>query len=212
MSYSLNEVEAIVKRATFASGYSWGIAEEAAKATRWLCMFGFDGCEIVGSTLKLQFAKALHRHSPGCNDPEWSGEGKLCPLVTGVSLSDFSSLLLENPIVIRKIAIPKMILPFVGQASTALNKALTIQLANKPKLKCIVSAEDIEFSGEFPTNEADLIVRIEGEIEQPIRKVFRVKTGFDSWTILNELADLTYAPATEESRKLGAGSELEDND
>ena len=212
MSYSLNEVEAIVKRATFASGYSWGMAEEAAKATRRLCMFGFDGCEIVGSTLKLQFTKAIDRHSPRCDGHEWRGEGKLCPLVTGAALSDFSSRLLVNPIVIRNIAIPKMILPFVSQASTALNKALTIQLANSPELKCIVSAEDIEQSGEFPTNEADLIVRIEGEIEQPIRKVFRVKPGFDSWTILNELADLTYAPVTDESRKLGAGSELEDND
>ncbi len=212
MSYSLNEVEAIVKRATFASGYSWGMAEESAKAIRWLCMFGFDGCEIVGSTLKLQFAKALDRHSPRFDGHEWSGEGKLCPLITGVSLSDFSSQLLKNPIVVRKIAIPKMILPFVCLAATALDKVLTLQLANKPELKCLVSEEDLELTGEFPTNETDLKISIGGKIKQPICKVFRVHPGIDSWTLLNNLANLTYAPATEESRKLGAGSELEDND
>ncbi|NND22495.1 MAG: DUF3726 domain-containing protein, partial [Silicimonas sp.] len=42
MSYSLNEVEATAKKAARGAGYPWGLAEEAAKATRWLCAHDID--------------------------------------------------------------------------------------------------------------------------------------------------------------------------
>ena len=130
MNYSLNEVEAVVKRATYASGYSWGLAEEAAKATRWLSIFGFDGCEIVGSILKKQFARNLSSHSPNCNEHQWSGDKVLCPLITGVTLSDFSSRLLANPIIIQNISVPQMILPFVSLSAQKLGKVLTTKWGN----------------------------------------------------------------------------------
>ena len=36
MTYSLYEIEVTGKRAARGSGFSWGLAEEAGKATRWL--------------------------------------------------------------------------------------------------------------------------------------------------------------------------------
>ena len=40
---SLSEIETTVKRATKASGYSWGVAEETAKCVRLLESFGLPG-------------------------------------------------------------------------------------------------------------------------------------------------------------------------
>ena len=51
MSYSLNEMEATAKRAARGAGYSWGLAEEASKATRWLCTQGLDGAAELAHVL-----------------------------------------------------------------------------------------------------------------------------------------------------------------
>ena len=212
MNYSLNEVEAVIKRATYASGYSWGLAEEAAKATRWLSTFGFDGCTIVGSILKKQFAKDFSYHSPNSNGHVWNGDKVLCPLITGVTLSDFSSQLLASPITIRNISVPQMLLPFVSLSAQKLKKALTIKWGNSLELKSVTNGSEVEILGQFPTVETELIISVEGEIKNPITKVTRVQPSIESWELLNDLANLTYAPATEESRKLGAGSEAGDND
>ena len=58
-----------------------GWQRRCAKATRWLCSFGFDGCEIVSTILKMQFAKYLACHCPNCEGYEWSGKDSLCPLI-----------------------------------------------------------------------------------------------------------------------------------
>ena len=39
MNVSMNEVESMAKTAARGAGYSWGLAEEAGKATRWLSPF-----------------------------------------------------------------------------------------------------------------------------------------------------------------------------
>ena len=40
---SLSEIETTVKRASWAAGYSWGIAEEVGKSIRLSELFGFPG-------------------------------------------------------------------------------------------------------------------------------------------------------------------------
>ena len=43
MTFSLNEIEAIGKRAARGAGLPWGLAEEAGKAARWLTARGLPG-------------------------------------------------------------------------------------------------------------------------------------------------------------------------
>ena len=40
MSYSLNEFQALARKAAGGSGVAWGIAEEAGMAARYLCEHG----------------------------------------------------------------------------------------------------------------------------------------------------------------------------
>ena len=212
MSYSLNEVEALVKRAAYASGYAWGLAEESAKATRWLCTFRFNGCEIVSTVLKQRFAIDQTTHILECEGQVWRGNDVVCPIATGATLSDYSSRLLTGPITIRKVSIPQMILPFVGLSAIALGKVLTLKCKNNLELNCVTNGNELEFFGQFPASETDLIIKIDGEVTNPISRVSRAQPSTRSWDYLNELANLTYAPASEESRSLGAGSSAEDSD
>ena len=48
---SLSEIETTVKRATKASGYSWGVAEETAKCVRLLEAFGLPGIKDINRYL-----------------------------------------------------------------------------------------------------------------------------------------------------------------
>lgn len=69
MSWSLIEVEALSKKAAKGAGYSWGEAEDAAKAVRWLEARGLDG------------ASALVNHLSA------SDQGA-CPIHAGIAVSD----------------------------------------------------------------------------------------------------------------------------
>ena len=93
MSYSLNEVEATAKRATRGAGYAWGVSEDAAKATRWLCAHDLDGVAHLARLLD-----APEPNAPNSVDGDWTGEGALCPLRTGCLLSDSAHLLNDGSI------------------------------------------------------------------------------------------------------------------
>jgi len=54
---SLSEIETTVKRATKASGYSWGVAEETAKCVRLLESFGLPGVKHINKYISEKFEK-----------------------------------------------------------------------------------------------------------------------------------------------------------
>jgi len=93
LDYSLNEVEATVKKAVRAVGYPWGLAEEAGRSARWLCHYGHDGCAAVIRHLSvfdgLIDSDNLDAHSPCTQTGIWRADvAPLCPFYSGVSLSD----------------------------------------------------------------------------------------------------------------------------
>ena len=47
MHASLNEIESLCKKAARGAGLSWGLAEEAGKAARWLSAHGLDGPGVL---------------------------------------------------------------------------------------------------------------------------------------------------------------------
>ncbi|WP_319545332.1 DUF3726 domain-containing protein [Ruegeria conchae] len=209
MSFSLNEIEATAKRATRGAGYAWGISEEAAKATRWLCAQGLDGTVELSRVLEGEFAGSLEDHVPAGLDGDWVGRKDLCPLMVGALLSDCAHMLLAGPIRIRQVASPMMLLPFAAYAARMHNavvsitagdfKALTDGARLMPRNDCPVRADHVEVAF------SDLLI-------EPCSRQTRATPDPAAWTMLNRFAHLTYAPATEESRLLGAGAGLSDND
>ncbi|WP_298851197.1 DUF3726 domain-containing protein [uncultured Ruegeria sp.] len=209
MTFSLNEVEATAKRATRGAGYAWGVAEEAAKTTRWLCAQGFDGPAILAQLLQREFASCLERHIPTVRNEKMTGEQDLCPLMTGTAISDSPTALSQGTVSISNVAAPLLLLPFVAAMAKKQKKTVEISFDGFSAL-----TDGVHLScGDCRIDRADHVEIAEGGHVQATRAVqSRAAPNVEAWQFLNTIAHRTYAPATEESRLLGAGSGLSDND
>ncbi|WP_170603899.1 DUF3726 domain-containing protein [Ruegeria arenilitoris] len=209
MNLSLNEVEATAKRAARGAGYSWGLAEEAGKASRWLCTNGLDGVSALTRLLELGLAPSASEHAPTRQQERWSCESILCPLVTGALLSDSASRLLDGQIDTSPIAIPEILLPFAANASLVVSNCVSVDIDGEIAItdgKQLLSVES------YPDVAARVTIQLGGDLNRPTCSQTRATPDRAIWNRLNQFAQRTYAPATEESRQLGAGAGLTDND
>lgn len=209
MSYSLNEMEATAKRAARGAGYSWGLAEEASKATRWLCTQGLDGAAELAHVLEADIVENPALHRPKIIEGVWEGEAVLCPLAVGALLSDCAEHLKNSPIEMRNVAVPSMLLPFAARVARRLGQTVSI---NCEEAKGETEGVSLKQSCAFPAHAALVTVTLTTTTLAPSAPRSRALPAKESWNTLNQFAHRTYAPATEESRKLGAGAGLSDND
>ena len=209
MSFSLNEVEATAKRAARGAGYSWGLAEEASKATRWLCERGVDGCVELARLLDANLASAPVEHAPQSLDSPWQASGPLCPLATGAALSDSVAGWKAAPLELRNVAVPALLLPFAAMAARQIGGCLSVSTGDQ---KAMTDGIDLEMNPAFSLPNADVTVSSGGEITKACACSARATPDPEAWATLNRFAHRTFAPATEESRLLGAGAGLSDND
>ncbi len=209
MSYSLNEMEATAKRATRGAGYAWGLAEEAAKAARWLCVQGLDGSAEIARLLDRDFAGHPAQHRPATSTGVWRGEGDLCPLATGALLSDCAQRLKGAPIEMRHVAAPSVLLPFAAWAAKRLGGSVRVECDDAV---AVTDGTNLDLQGDLPGVAHRVVVSQCAQGVKPRRRLARSYPTAQSWDVLNRFAHRTYAPATEESRVSGAGAGLSDND
>ena len=190
------------KGAARGSGLSWGQAEEVSFATVWLSKNGFD---VSNDLIDLLESDIIYPPNNIDKDIWENKSGDLDPIKSGVALLDLN---INKTIVLRNVFLPYFLIPFVAQ----LSQSMLIKANN-------FSAMLID--GRVKTNVKDLPSRseevklsaISDKIELKYSQVpNRCKVADDVWNRLEELTYLTYAPATEESRVLGAGAGLSDND
>lgn len=209
MSYALNEVEATAKRAARGAGYDWGLAEEAAKATRWLCVQGLDGAAVLAGLLEAGYAAELPAHVPQSLDGNWLAEVPLCPLAAGAALSDCAAQLQSAPLATGPVSRPAMILPFAAMAARQLGTCVTVAGEG---FQAVTDGTGLHCEGTLPETAAQLTIRAAGSLANAYPSFTRAEPEEAAWAVLNRFAQKTYAPATEESRLLGAGAGLSDND
>ncbi len=210
MTFALNEIEATSKRATRGAGYPWGLAEEAAKATRWLCANGYDGAKVLASTLNQDMACQLCDHTPQISLEVWQANNTLCPLVTGAALSDFAFHLSDGPIALLNVASPALLLPFAATAARQLDGTVCMECDG---FSAVLTPHSLSQTGTCPDRTSRVSVFLGGTATSTNTLQLRAAPHPDAWATLNAFAHKTYAPATDESRRLGAGgSELTDND
>lgn len=209
MNISLNEVEATAKRATRGAGYSWGLAEEAAKATRWLCARGQNGTGALAQLLQMGMADAPKQHAPTDLSGDWRSDELLCPLVTGALLSDCANRVKSSPITMGDVAVPALLLPFAANAARLLDTRVTIECDGT-----IAETDGFDLAMNSPiTDQAKMVsVHLGGQLTNAAPHHTRAEPSPTDWSTLNRFAHNTYAPATEESRLRGAGAGLSDND
>jgi len=205
MSYSLNEVEATTKKAARGAGFEWGLAEEAGRAARWLCANGLGGCGKLA-----EYLAGNRCFPPDDLEGSWrSNQGDLCPLQTGAALSDLALEIAKKPVSISNVAVPAILLPFAAWAALATELNMTLKIDG---ITATTDGVTLCLSGEIPARAVSVVVSSGGTIFAAVPRFERAEPRAESWRVLSEFAHKTYAPATEESRLLGAGAGLSDND
>lgn len=224
---SLNEVAATARRATRGAGYDWGHAENAGRATRALCRFGLDGAAALAQVLtaldgangrELVPVELLDaQRLPGGDEPPqgeadiWSGAaGALCPIRTGTALADFAPLLFERDLVLENVHVPVLLLPSLINAARARDCTATLSFADQV---FVTDGAQVSLTGpDLLSGPLTARVSWRGELSAPCPPETRARTSAQTYATLNAFAHRTYAPATEESRLLGAGAGVSDND
>lgn len=214
MSYALNEVEAIAKKAARGAGYTWGMSEEAAKATRWLCVNDIDGVHALATVLNVVDGTGPNNMTPRNVLDIWrSKSGEMCPLMAGATLSDFAAVGPTSQVNISELITPVLLLPFAAMAARQLGVAVTLSWDGVVAVTdgvtvCLDGAMDC-----LTTNKAEQVtINRAGQIGQSLAQCNRATPIDSDWATLNRFAHRTYVPATEESRLKGAGAGLSDND
>ena len=190
MSHSLNEFEALCKKAAKGSGLYWGHAEEAGRAARLLSQSGID----QGSLLLLALAN-FDEH---------------CSLWIGPALCDKGT---EPELELQNVCAPGLLLAFLHLMVSDNDTCLEIEWAD---FRASISMAGI-FCDKLDTATVELaervvIRRIENVSGALLPMHPRAEIPQNTIKKLLKLAGRTYAPATEASRLAGAGAGLNDND
>ncbi len=210
MSWSLNEVESLAKRATRGVGYPWGVAEEAAMAVRWLSARDVDGAAALVQMLTQVDGKAFGYRSPEAGCEIWrASSGTLCPLLAGAALSDFASYFPEGGIETEAMWQPILMVPFAAALARNNGKPIAVLWG---ETTAITDGDVLSLQGPMEAVAEAVHIAPAALETATARKTNRAKTGPQDWVALMQLAHRTYAPASEESRMSGAGAGLCDND
>ncbi|MEM6656494.1 MAG: DUF3726 domain-containing protein [Pseudomonadota bacterium] len=209
MTLSLNEVEALAKKAARGAGYSWGMAEEAGRATRWLCAHDVDGVLALAHLLKQLDGIEFTDFSPIIGEI-WCARGAhLCPISAGATMSDRAGVLRDHPVHMQAVLQPVLLGAFAGQVAMHLGEVVTVTW-NQTVLATDGHTQSV--TGETHQPLANAAISVGGRMGQCQVGKTRADPDTTGLEILNRFAHRTYAPATEESRLKGAGAGIADND
>ena len=214
MTHSLNEIEALCKRAARGAGLPWGLAEDAGKAARRLCAMALPGADLLAKELRRIDGISLTDLTPiSLRDPVWRGPaGELSPLTTGPALSDAAHhLTAQNALELENLHCPLLIVPFLSDAARRIGQGLALSWADG---RGLTNGHTLQIDGNIlaephPTR---CQVSIYDAQITPRALTHRATPSADVLDQLTRLAHRTYAPATDQSRALGAGAGETDND
>lgn len=216
MTQSLNEIEVMAKKATRGAGRAWGVAEEAGRATRWLEAFGKPGAALLVDLLKRTDGVAASDLCPVRLATPWQAAGgTLCPLIAGTTLNDSADQLRDGTrIELHNLSHPLLIAPFAAWAASYLGQPLRLSWQN-----VALETDGVGLWLEGPDDQVSQTTGVTlgcQTVAEPaqtlVKPGHRGHVGGQDWENLNTFAHRTYAPATEESRALGAGAGNSDND
>lgn len=194
MSWSLVEIRALALKAARGAGLSWGLAEEAGFAVRWL-----QARELPGVQALALYLEQCEKHGL---------DASKCPLQIGAGVSDGAS---PEDSELGEVRTPLLLIPFIAQSLAVTSCRLQCENLDFTIAEdgCMTSNPDEQLL----VTEAKCKLVSGGEIVPPMSRASRVpESEAVHVSTLAKFAHRTYAPATEESRLAGAGAGLSDND
>lgn len=216
MTFSLGEIEVMGKRAARGSGLSWGLAEEAGKAARWLCAHDLPGADMLAELLGRNDGRCYEDLVPVLVEGIWQARsGQLCPLIAGAALCDLAcEISAGREINAGPTAFPLLLAPAAAGVAAMTGSAVALSW---PGVMIILDQDGVAIDGEDAAVRArsadSVICRVASRTEiKGGRRSNAVPVDAETWSRLGDFAHRTFAPATEASRLAGAGAELADND
>jgi hypothetical protein len=215
VSYSLNEIEALAKHAARGAGLPWGLAEEAGYCVRWLASFGLPGPQLLADLFIANEQSDLSKQLPLSLSGTWEGEaGTLCPIATGATLCDCAWQLADGvEFDLQNVFCPLLVLPFTAGAAKL--QGLTVCLLWKG-VSLETDGVQLSVQGDDKNLAADSAIQLRCFVStgscvmRP--PTIRGEMHADCLETLSLFAQRSFAPATAESRELGAGSRDSYND
>lgn len=215
MSWSMNEIEALARKAARGAGMCWGLAEETGKATRALLELGIDAAAPLADLLAAHDGADYAQIAPRNTDGVWlAGGDALCPIAAGACLSDMASGLASTPFTLARTRFPLFLIPFAQAAARRLACTVRLEWAG---VQIDATATAVHLTG----GRAALLAAVTPvvtctKIASPAGHLFahaeRAEVSPETIARLTAFAHRTYAPATDASRQAGAGAGLSDND
>lgn len=217
MNASLNEIESLCKKAARGAGMSWGLAEEAGKAARWLSAHGLNGPRVLAEQLRRDDGVASQELAPVVCEGTWHGATLLmCPLIAGATLSDHAHLLgTTGQILLSHVSSPQLLIPFVSGMARRLGVPIDLSwpgcalgFDSQGNVFLNNNAEGLGHEraasvcctlATTPASEGRALGGPTPPVAGPVL------------AYLEALADRTYVPTSESSRLQGAGAGLSDN-
>jgi hypothetical protein len=216
MIVSLNEVESLSLKAARGAGMSWGLAEEAAHAARWLAARGWAwDRSLVGL---LERREQIAAPMLAGHDISSSRQGlAICPIHAGAAMADL--LHVHESVTLYDVLSPIWLVPFAHRR-TGEHRSVEVTWSGGA---CSISAGGAISAEALGTQDAPLgWIRVElktdvsspDAVPMPTRPVIPAGTQADpaAWAALEQWAARTYVPASLQSRLAGAGAGLSDND
>ena len=201
---SLSEIETTVKRASKATGYSWGEAEEIGKCVRLLELFNLPGIKHLNEYY-IDREKNKYENLNFFKENNLTTINSFCPLILGISFLDQIKILENNKTIkFSNVAYPMLFLSFLSRSSEIIGKKIQIQIdKNEILLNLNVNIYSNFISIEFP--------KIAHRLEV---KFLENKDNFsdDDWKSLYKLSEKTFVDETDSLKTGGAGAGLTDND
>lgn len=195
------------RKAARGAGYSWGMAEEAGRAARWLAAYGLPGPERLLALLDVCDGNVSSHIPSGLDEPDAGKSGPVCGLTLGAALSDRADIIRDGGSYrLEQVIEPLLVMPFLCRAARDLDFSLSLAFAGA---SLVITADgpldaDLDSLG-FP---ADGMISVRsttdsGKARDPSPLAWPVPVKV--WQRLDHYAARTYVPATEESRRRGAG-------
>ncbi|MFK7858594.1 MAG: DUF3726 domain-containing protein [Granulosicoccus sp.] len=212
ISPSLNEVASLAKRAVRGAGMSWGIAEEAASSVRWLTAHKLAGPALLARLLKKQAPRDNTSMSPATGSQGLTRKAHhTCPLLAAAEFSDTSAIWAHSKDACTEIpdlAYPLLMLPTI--ARVALRAGVWLQVSWDDML-ISTDGQSVCIQGSLTMLTTEKTRQFRCVVADTMKSVpqttQRQSVDKESWDLLESFAQRSYAPATEESRRLGAGGD-----
>jgi len=201
---SLSEIEITSKRATRASGYSWGISEEVGKSIRLLEMFSFKGVKNLNEYFKEKKDKKFENLNL-INENNKCLKFSYCPIILGVSFLDqIKNLEKIKTINFSKIAYPLLFLPFLSRSSEVIGKKIFFKFEkNEFLLNINVNIATNLLNENCPNMATNAEVKILENNDNFMEQ---------DWKSLYQLSEKTFVEETESFKEGAAGDGLTEND